>query len=260
LVINSCNFSVTLEPSMITKKLFYVFCELTISLLTPRFATANQGFLAIDVGHSILRQGVLSASGQPEFDFNLGLATTVSDVLSSYGMPVVRIGFDGRMVDLKKRTQLANASRSAFFLSIHHDSVQPLYLSEWQFQGRTRKYTDYASGFSLFVSRMNPEFASSLECASAIGGALKKKGFQPSQHHSERINGESREWADQENGVYFYDDLVVLKTAMMPAVLLEAGVIVNRQEEQYIKKPEVRNAIAMAVQNGLLVCGVIKPA
>ena len=110
-----------------TKKILYLFSGLTISLM-PHSGFAHDSVLAVDVGHSILRQGVLSASGKPEFEFNLALATTVTDLLSSYGHPVVRIGFDGRMVDLKKRTQLANASSSTLFLSIHHDSVQPQYL------------------------------------------------------------------------------------------------------------------------------------
>ncbi len=98
---------------------------------------------------------------------------------------------------------------------------------------------------------------SSLECASAIGGELKQKGPHPSQHHSERTRRESRDWADKENGVYFYDDLVVLKTAVMPAVLLEAGVIVNREDEQPIQTPGVQSAIALAIKKGLTRCGVI---
>ena len=36
--------------------------------------------------------------------------------------------------------------------------------------------------------------------------------------------GVGRPWADELNGVYYYDNLVVLKTATVPAVLFEAGV------------------------------------
>ncbi len=39
------------------------------------------------------------------------------------------------------------------------------------------------------------------------------------------------ELIDEEAGVYRYDHLIVLHSAHMPAVLLEAGSIVNRQEE-----------------------------
>lgn len=88
---------------------------------------------------------------------------------------------------------------------------------------------------------------------------MREKGLQPSPHHAENIQGENREWADKENGVYFYDDLIVLKTAAMPAVLLEAGVIVNKEEEQAVQTPERRNIIATAIEAGLINCGVINP-
>lgn len=244
----------------IQKWLLYIACGLAIAVLMLTFIISKENGLAIDVGHSKLRPGAVSAHGKPEFEFNLALAQTINDLMTSNGIPVVRIGYAGDMVDLKKRTQLANASSATFFLSIHHDSVQTKHLKKWKSQGITRKYTDHVSGFSLFVSRKNPELATSLNCASSIGFALKQKGFHPSRHHSESISGEHKEWADKANGVYYYDDLVVLKTATIPAVLLEAGVIVNRQEERYIQKSEVRSKIAMAIQNGLLNCGGIKPA
>ena len=56
-----------------------------------------------------------------------------------------------------------------------------------------------------------------------------------------------RDLVDPEAGVYRYDHLVVLRTARMPAVLLEAGSIVNRQEELELGTPERRLAIAKAV-------------
>lgn len=213
--------------------------------------------LVIDVGHSSFRSGATSATGASEFEFNAALTGTVADLLSASGYRVMQIGADGTMQNLKKRTAIANDMGAKFFLSIHHDSVQPRYLKSWVWQEATRQYSDYASGFSLFVSRKNPDLSTSLHCAMAIGAALKAQGFKPSPHHAEAISGENREWADRENGVYFYDDLVVLKTAAMPAVLLEAGVIVNREEEQNLQKPEMRNFIATAIEKGLRNCGVI---
>jgi hypothetical protein len=52
---------------------------------------------------------------------------------------------------------------------------------------------------------------------------------------------------DAAAGVYRYDHLVVLRTTRMPAALLEAGSIVNRQEELELGTPERRLAIAKAV-------------
>jgi hypothetical protein len=50
-------------------------------------------------------------------------------------------------------------------------------------------------------------------------------------HHAEPIKGENRELVNPELGIYRFDDLIVLKSAAMPAALLECGVIVNRSEE-----------------------------
>jgi hypothetical protein len=46
------------------------------------------------------------------------------------------------------------------------------------------------------------------------------------------------ELIDAEAGVYRYDHLIVLHSTVMPAVLLEAGSIVNRQEELELATPE----------------------
>jgi len=56
------------------------------------------------------------------------------------------------------------------------------------------------------------------------------------------------------NGVHYYDNLIVLKTARTPAVLVEAGVILNRDEELRMRSEETRKRIAGAVAQGLARC------
>jgi N-acetylmuramoyl-L-alanine amidase len=161
------------------------------------------------------------------------------------------------MVELAARTAAAAAAGATFFLSIHHDSAQPRYLDTWIWDGAARRFTDRFSGFSLFVSRRNPQSEASLHCARLIGAAFKEAGLGPSPHHAENILGENRAWADQDTGVYYFDDLVVLRTATIPAVLVEAGVIVNRIEEELVRQPAMRRAIATAIARGLSDCGAV---
>jgi N-acetylmuramoyl-L-alanine amidase len=52
---------------------------------------------------------------------------------------------------------------------------------------------------------------------------------------------------NNEAGVYSYDQLVVLKSTRMPAVLLEAGSIINRDEELKMDSPERRDIISSGV-------------
>jgi N-acetylmuramoyl-L-alanine amidase len=214
--------------------------------------------IAIDVGHSLQSSGAVSARGKAEFEFNRELALVVWQAIAAKGGQAFEIGADGKSVDPETRPVEASAHNAKFFLSIHHDSVQPQYLEEWTWQGGVQQHADQFSGFSLFVSRKNKQLAASLRCASSIGAALKSAGFSPSKHHAENIEGENRPWADQSNGVYYYDNLIVLKNAKIPAVLLEAGVIVNQHEEKHLLEPAVRKTIGNAVASGIGNCGMLK--
>jgi N-acetylmuramoyl-L-alanine amidase len=208
--------------------------------------------IALDVGHSLAHPGATSARGVPEFVFNQALAGVVQDALIKHGFRVRMIGAQGDMHDLKARTHAAVGTD--FFLSLHHDSVQPQYLEDWVHASMPRRFSDRFAGFSLFVSRANPHLALSLACASQLGAALRHAGFEPSPHHAEPIPGENRPFADKTNGVHYFDNLVVLKTATQAALLLEAGVIVHRVEELTVQQPARREAMATAIAAALEVC------
>jgi N-acetylmuramoyl-L-alanine amidase len=85
-------------------------------------------------------------------------------------------------------------------------------------------------------------------------------GLPATPHHAAKVAGEFKQWADRDAGVYYYDDLVVLKTATMPAVLLEAGVILNRDDEPALRSIAMRNRIRAAVADGLARCGALTEA
>ena len=152
------------------------------------------------------------------------------------------IGEKGDYAVLHHRTR--DARGADLFLSIHHDSVKQRLLPQ----------ADRFSGFSLFISKFNPQAEKSLACASAIGAKLRGAGFTPSRYHADAVLGESRPFADEANGVHYYDNLAVARSAPMAAVLVEAGVIVNREEDRTMLDPEVRRRIAAAVADGTRAC------
>jgi N-acetylmuramoyl-L-alanine amidase len=208
--------------------------------------------VALDIGHFLEKPGAMSARGREEFGFNRELALEIARALKERGLRTQLIGADGAQIRLSAR---ATQGRGAdFFLSVHHDSVQPHFLEAWTHAGEARNFSDRYAGFSLFVSRRNPALGARLACASALGEALRRAGFRPSLYHADPIAGESKPFADRANGVHYYDNLVVLKTAASPAVLFEAGVIVNRDEELVLGQIATRERIAVAVAAGLGRC------
>ncbi|HLB15179.1 MAG TPA: N-acetylmuramoyl-L-alanine amidase [Burkholderiales bacterium] len=223
-----------------------------VALVIAPAAAHEPALVAVDVGHFLAEPGALSARGRPELGFNRALALDLRDALEVQGDRVRLIGAAGDMAVLSSRT--AAARGASLLLSVHHDSVQPHYLEEWRHEGETRRFSDRFSGFALFVSRRNPDPAASLACASAIGARLRAAGFAPSLYHAEPIPGESKPFADRLNGVHYFDNLVVLHTATQPAVLLEAGVIVNRAEELVLRDPATQRRIAQAVAAGVAEC------
>jgi N-acetylmuramoyl-L-alanine amidase len=209
--------------------------------------------IVIDVGHSREAPGAISARGEPEFDFNRALAKEVAARLVKAGFSGAKLmvsGGRGRN-GLARRAARANSMGASLLLSIHHDSVQSVYLKKWTYGGRKLRFSDRFKGYSLFVSGANPQFQQSLRIARALGAALQARGLTFTKHHAENIRGERRELLDAERGVYRYDQLIVLKNAQAPALLLEAGVIVNREEELAAASPQRRRLIAEAAAEAI---------
>jgi N-acetylmuramoyl-L-alanine amidase len=82
----------------------------------------------------------------------------------------------------------------------------------------------------------------------SLGQELQKHGLHYTPHYTLPLMGRYRhELIDEEAGVYRYDHLIVLHSSHMPAVLLEAGSIINRQEELELATPERHLMVAEAV-------------
>jgi N-acetylmuramoyl-L-alanine amidase len=202
--------------------------------------------VALDVGHSKHRGGAISAHGVFEYQFNRRLVGELFTLLQAKGFThSFIINPDGADIRLIERSEEANDRAADLFLAIHHDSVKDSFLKDWTVNGKTEKYCDQFHGYSVFFSRKNAEAAESRTFALELGQALLDAGFTPTLHHVEQ---EHRPIVDPKRGVYAFDDLIVLKGAKMPAVLLECGVIVNREEEDELNTKDYRRRIIDAIE------------
>ena len=111
-------------------------------------------------------------------------------------------------------------------------SVPDRFLQKWEFNGVERSYSDRFKGHSIFVSHDNADYRDSLQFARLLGQKLKDRGLKYTPHYVEKFMGSrQRILVDADVGVYRYDQLIVLKNNRIPAALLEAGSIINRDEE-----------------------------
>jgi len=208
----------------------------------------------IDVGHTEKAPGAISARGVPEFVFNLSLGKRIEQQLRATGFRrsvlLITEGPSGKA--LVERVKRANALEADLFLSIHHDSVPDEFLEKWEFEGEQRNFSDRFSGHSIFISDDNSDRAGSLLFARLLGGQLRKRGLKYTPHYTSRIMGNrQRLLIDELAGVYRYDQLIVLKDTGMPAVLLEAGSIINREEELRMGSAEHQAVVSAAVADAV---------
>ena len=210
--------------------------------------------VVVDVGHTEEKVGATSARGVGEYEFNLRLSKVIERNLidAGFSKTVLMITNGAARASLVKRVERANRLGADLFLSIHHDSVPNSFLLKWEYEGEQRGYSDRFKGHSLFVSIDNGDYKGSVLFGQLLGNQLKDRGLAYTPHYTEKFMGNRRRvLVDQEAGVYRYDQLIVLKSTHMPAVLLEAGSIINREEELLVATPEHQALISAAVADAV---------
>ena len=202
----------------------------------------------IDAGHTDKKPGAISITGKHEVEYNDNLVSKLSVALAAAGYVPILTRKTNQEVTLEDRANTANLHHALVMLSIHHDSAQLVHLESVIHDGiRTYRTRKPIAGYSIFVSKKNPQFDSSYIFANLLGEELLKLGRNPSLHHAEPITGEGRTLLDTSLGIYQYDDLIVLKKTNIPAVLLEVGVIVDQSDEAYVTRIDHQESIINAI-------------
>jgi N-acetylmuramoyl-L-alanine amidase len=210
--------------------------------------------ILIDVGHTPEDPGAISAHGNPEYGYNLNLANVAMTQLVDAGFrqTTLLLAKGKGYGQLAQRAEIANRVAPDLLLSIHHDSTRERYIRRWEFAGVERNYSDKFSGHSLFVSLKNRFYKQSVDFAKLLGRQLASAGLTFTPQHAEDIPTARLPLVDAELGVYRYDNLVVLKEVRVPAVLFEAGLIINRKDELVLGTPERRSLLAKAITSAML--------
>jgi N-acetylmuramoyl-L-alanine amidase len=259
-----CTITVSLAAVLGTQPIGVVSAEPPdISVKPGAVICARPDFrVVLDVGHTSKSPGAKSARGVDEFDFNLRLARQIGqDLLDAGFAKTVLMVTDGPGVrSMYARVARANELSANLLLSIHHDSVPDRFLEKWDYNGKPETFSDRFKGHSIFVSDSNADPKDSLLFGSMLGQQLKTRGLQYTPHYTESFMGRwQRALLDVDVGVYRYDTLFVLKKTHMPAVLLEAGSIANRDEELAMASSERQRLISAAVVDAVASFCVAQP-
>ncbi|MER1941519.1 N-acetylmuramoyl-L-alanine amidase [Castellaniella sp. FW104-16D08] len=204
--------------------------------------------IVLDSGHNPADGGAISVLGSKEISYNDRFVAELAPALRAAGWRVILTRQPGESLSLVGRARMTDDLQASLFLSIHHDSVKLRCLRQVTREGRiafeTRRPT---GGYSLYVSKENPDFTQSYRFATMLGEQLHALGRPPMLEHAGTACGESRPLLDARLGIYQYDPLAVLRHNKVPAILLEVGVITDLQDELYVNNQANRSKMIAGI-------------
>jgi N-acetylmuramoyl-L-alanine amidase len=222
------------------------------------------GFIVIDPGHGGKDPGALGVSGLREKDIVLKISIQLEQELKIRfkDLKIILLRRTDKFLELAARTKAANRhlkkGQNGIFISIHiNASVSPK-----------------ASGFETYFLSQNPSNDEARKTAALENDVIvleDKKGkndFEDTDYIeammlTTQIQKESSLLADSvqkgmrgkirsisSKGVK-KADFFVLRGALMPAVLVEAGYITNKKDAAYIRQSKNQQEIAEGISDGV---------
>lgn len=209
-------------------------------------------WVALDVGHRP-GEGSPSASGLPEFNFNLAFAAALEQQLRARGIAVRRLPVGQSLAYRAQRAQGAS-----LVLSVHHDAAQAVKGTAPASVGGAQPVSlkpgsvpsgkpSQGSGYVLTIAQR-----SSLACAQSLGLQLQTAG-----RHFAVTPGVN--WADKHVGVRAHGRGALLQQDVVPVVQLSLANIGNPAEEKLALQPSWVGRQAQAVATGIQQC-LTRPA
>jgi N-acetylmuramoyl-L-alanine amidase len=208
---------------------------------------------AIDIGHFRSSPGARDVFGRAELDYNVELAATIEDELMRSGIGrVVLVNRSRDMASLSDRPMKAFCAGADLFVSVHHDTVDE-YLKTVivDANGRRIRSNDLIEGYTVYFSSQNGFADLSVSLGLSVAEALRANGVVPATPYRNVIADGLRKPVSADLNVFDYQKLKVSRTSPIPAILLEAGFLSNRNDMRRLKTAEYRRRIALGLVQGL---------
>ncbi len=194
--------------------------EIQIKFKSVNNVSASDRVIVIDPGHGGSQPGATSPNGIKEKDLNLKISLKVEAALKQLGYNVIMTRDNDKTVGLYERPGKANGIYADIFVSIHaNSSTSPT-----------------PSGIEVLYSP-------------ATTGTNKKVDQYPL---AKMVMDEIlKATGAKERGVIKRPDLVVIREANMPAILVEVGFLSNAEEEKQITNDSYQNKLVEGIIKGI---------
>lgn len=237
----------------LTVSTFYVFVIMSaVIIFSPptQVSYAANPFLdeiktvVLDPGHGGHDHGAKGPAGTLEKSVTLGLAQLIADQLKkNYKMILTRS--DDYSVDIPDRTAVANHQKADLFISIHTGG----------------SFLHQAKGINIFYYKelsghgLETGVDSSKQRANAnpqiLWDNIQTKHIASSKVLAQIMQNNINSGLEFSKSKIQNADLMVLKGADMPAILIEIGYLTNPGDEKNLQSPEVLSDFARTICQGI---------
>jgi len=221
--------------------------------------------IALDAGHGGDDSGAIGAGKIQEKNIALALVLAMSTALEKAGFSVILTRSDDTFIPLWDRARIANEAGADLFLSLHLNAARARAAkgSEVYFLSLDAGDAD-AAEVAAQENRgaQSPSSAPENVIASILDDLAQKAYLQDSERLAIAVQNQlNRLGGIKERGVK-QAPFVVLRSAAMPAVLVETGFISNPKEAAKLKDPAFLGKVADSIAIGIrrfLSAGAVMP-
>jgi len=210
--------------------------------------------IAIDPGHGGEDEGVHGAGGAKEKDIALAVARRIKGVIEArLGIRVLLTRDDDRNISIDERTSIANNNKADLFVSLHANA----------------SFRRTAAGLTIFAAAFDDKAAQEAaplgggERVPTFGGGLREidlvvwdlaqtRHLAHSMTFAGMLEQQFRERVPMAAAPVGRAPLRVLKSANMPAVLIEMGYLSNADQEKLITADAFQTAFVQALYDSIV--------
>ena len=209
--------------------------------------------MVIDPGHGGDDDGAKGRKGLKEKDVALGLALALQAQLQRQGFEALLTRQEDVFIPVWDRTRIANESGADLFVSLHLNAARARAAkgSEVFFLSQAAGDADAAEVAALENGSAAAPPGTDGVLASILDDMAQKAFLQDSEKLAVDVQEQlNRLGGIKERGVK-QAPFAVLRSAAMPAVLVETAFISNPKEEARLKDPRFQEDVAGAIARGI---------
>ncbi len=216
--------------------------------------------VVIDAGHGGFDSGAVGLRGLKEKDLTLDIALRLHERLKSEGKIKTFLTRTGDYyVPLSERTVIANQHNADLFISIHVNAStnrassgsETYYCSAKASSKEAMKVAELENSVLKYDEGFKQK-AGFFDFEKILRQIEQRLYWRESGKFASIFQGRFKQYLPIKNRGVHSANFYVLRTAKMPAILLEAGFVSNLDEEMMLYRPDFRARIVEAIARGLV--------